>query len=657
MPLTVQLLRSSLRSYKAGRGASSLLSLERLKAFNKLDPSIIENLFSDFYRIKRTPYKYNFALMSRHALSRIYEKYVALLRPEKDVGSKEKTLFPINLPETHRNKAAGVIFTPQFIPRFFCRFIEQQVPPRMFRDMEIVDPACGSGIFLRTFLEQKVKRYDLTTRDIGNCFRGVLGLDVDENACQASRLSLALLHLMRTDKLPTAQSFIILAEEAIKFYQEHGSLKEKFGAVVGNPPFVRLELQSESLKKRVRDFLSDISGGRPDLYLGILRLAMHMVKPDGYLAFVLPHSFLMGRAPQAIRKELRKDFWIRSIVDLSSIRVFEDYSAYVVLLIAQKKSVGLQTPPTCRVVLCQEFVGNALQDCLDNRTVRTPYYSVFDVEQNYFGEEPWILLGPEETRLEQKLKKMSKVEDFLIVREGLITGDDKKYILEPSKIPNEEKTLYTPFLPDRVIGRYTVPERTRKYVYFPYCNGERIKEKELRKANKTWSYLKKIKGELKKSALKTWPYLVRGRERELLNPKIVAPHLVLLPRFALDTKGKYAVSHAPFMIPRAKDCDLDLLKFFTAVLNSSVVHWHLGTHAYRYSRGYVVLEPGYVSKIPVPNPSKVSPTVFAKIIGLVDKRIETGDILLEKEIDKLILEAYGLDQTEKKLLGVGIRDL
>jgi len=645
-----KVLCACLRAYKAGRGATSLLTLKRLAAFGKVHESIIENLISDFYRIKKTPYAYNFAMMSRHALSRIYEKYVALLHQEDDSKIKDKTLFPIELPEAHRNKAAGAIYTPQFIPRFFCRFIEDQIPPRVFKQLEIADPACGSGIFLRTFLERMSGRAELNTAEIKGCFKKVLGLDVDENACQASRLSLALLHLMCTDSLPSARSLQIIADEAIRYFEANDNLKEKFGAVIGNPPFVRLELQTANMRKRVQGFLSDIMKGRADLYLAILRLAMKMAKPEGYLAFVLPHSFLTGAAPAAMRQELHDMFWLRSVVDLSAINVFEDYGTYVVLLIAQKKGYNVQAPPACRVVLCQDFVGDALQACLENKTIRTPYYSVFDVDQGYFGKGPWTLLGPEEARLEEKLNRMSKVDDFFVVREGLVTGDDEKYVLAANKVPKEDEFLYAPLLADRAMQRYAVPATTGKCVYYPYREGKKIPEDELRKAKTTWMYLEKIRDDLGTSASATWPYLVRGREKDMMQPKIISPHLMLLPRFSLDAQGKYAVSHAPFLVPRGKECDLDFLKFFTAVLNSSVVYWYIGTHAYRYSRGYVMLDPKYVKHIPVPDPSRVAPTLVARLIALVDKRVKTGDIAIEEKIDEIALDAYGLSQAERNLL-------
>ncbi|MHC4476424.1 MAG: Eco57I restriction-modification methylase domain-containing protein [Planctomycetota bacterium] len=643
-------LLAALRAYQAGRGAASLLSTDRLEAFKKLDASMIESLIGDFYKVRRVPYEYNFALMSRHALSRIYEKYVALLRQEKIPDGKERTLFPIDLPEAERNKAAGAIYTPQFIPRFFCRFIEDQLPPPAFRDLRIADPACGSGIFLLIFLERKTRHLDLTTSDIRDVFAGIMGLDIDENACQVSRLSLARLHLMRTNTLP--RSTKVQTDDAIGFYQSHNNLAEGFGAVVGNPPFVRFESQTPAMKRRVKSFLSDIQSEKADLYLGILRVAMKMVKPNGFLGFVLPHSFLVNEGPESLRKELKEQFWLRCVVDLSAIRVFEDFSAYIILLVAQKKPESTGAAPACRVVLCQDFVGRALQDCLDNRTVRTPYYSVFDVDQGYFGEGAWVLLGTEEAMLERRLQAMPKVSSFLNVREGLITGCDEVFIMPADRVPADEKRLYVPFLADREIERYAVPKITQKFVYYPYHNMKRISETELRKAKSTWSYLVRHRKRLPKTAAKTWPYLVRARQKDLLQPKIVSPHLVLSPRFALDLTGQYAVSRGPFLVPREKEVDLELLKFFTAALNSSIVHWYLGTHAYRFSRGYVKLDPRYLSEVPVPDPSRVKPSEFRRIVSLVDERIETGSLDLDGKIDKLVLDTYGLTSAERELLGV-----
>ncbi|MCK4374500.1 MAG: N-6 DNA methylase, partial [Candidatus Brocadiae bacterium] len=643
----------SLKDYHAATGASKLLSLDKLTAFDTLDDSTVEGLIESFYKVKNTPYTYNFALMSRHALSRIYEKYVALLRQEASAEGRQKTLFPIGLPEAERNKAAGAIYTPQFVARFFARFVERNTVPQAFRQMKVADPACGSGIFLRAFVERQVARDDLTSAAVKSTFKRLTGIDIDASACDAARLSLAVLHLMLTDELPKALD--VRADDAIHVLLSDESVTEAYGAVVGNPPFVRLESQSPALQERVRGFLSDIARGRPDLYLAILRIAMRMVGPGGFLAMVLPHRFLIGKTPAGLRNELTSQFWLRCVVDLSAIRVFHDFSTYVILLIAQKKQGDDERPPSCRVVRCQDYVGQALQDCSESKTVRTPYYSVFDVEQECFGDGPWIVLGPEEGALERRLQAMPKLKDFLVVREGLITGADRVYILAKESVPKAESDLYAPLLPDREMDRYTVPRRTDSYVYYPYRVGQRIGEPELRQATRTWQYLVDRREALGKSATACWPYLVRGRERELLQPKIVCPNLMLVPRFALDQEGKYVVTRAPFLIPRQRRADTDLLMFFTGVLNSSVAHWYLTTHAHRFSRGYVKVEPATLKNFGVPDPARIPSGDFARIVELVKKRIESRDRRVEGEIDTMVLQAYGLTAAERQVIGAELQ--
>jgi len=107
-----------------------LINEEQLRTFDGLDRETVFSLFSSFYRNKYTPYEYDFSLMSKHALSRIYEHYVSILRIEKP--SQTLTTLPLfpPLPAEGRNKAYGGIYTPQFIARFFARYLREQM--RMF---------------------------------------------------------------------------------------------------------------------------------------------------------------------------------------------------------------------------------------------------------------------------------------------------------------------------------------------------------------------------------------------------------------------------------------------------------------------------------------------------------------------------------------------
>ena len=296
-----------------------LIDESLLSAFDGLDGQTIQALIMDFYRIKYAkPYEYDFSLISKHALSRIYERYTSLLRI---VESDQLSLFPL-LSEEKPNKAYGSVYTPQFIARFFARYLREQMPPLEFKRLKTLEPSVGSGIFLRTLLEIQCDptQGGVTTEFIHLAFENVVGLDVDPNACQAALLSLSLLYLVLTNQLPSNIS--IQNDEAIKYYQEHPELRNSFGAVITNPPFVALTDQSEAMRQRITDFMSIDASGKIDLSLAFLKISLEVLKPGGYGLFVLPHKFLLSKSDSGIRNLIAQTSWIRCLVDLSSMPVF-----------------------------------------------------------------------------------------------------------------------------------------------------------------------------------------------------------------------------------------------------------------------------------------------------------------------------------------------
>jgi len=91
---------------------------------------------------------------------------------------------------------------------------------------------------------------------------------------------------------------------------------------------------------------------------------------------------------------------------------------------------------------------------------------------------------------------------------------------------------------------------------------------------RTWAYLQSHKGQLEqrppvKTGRLPWWQPERPRFDYLLRPKIVSPHLVVVPRFSLDQAGEYAITRSPLLYPKGKSVEQDLLRFFLAVLNST----------------------------------------------------------------------------------------
>jgi len=653
-----EVIRQTFLKYSTEEIPIYLFDQAKLKIFDKLDEQTVYSLLSDFYRNKYAPYGYDFSIMSKHALSRIYEHYASILRIEE---SPQLSLFP-PLPEEEINKSFGSIYTPQFIARFFAKYLREHLPPPVFRRLKAADPACGSGIFLRTLLELQCDpiRNGATTEFIIEAFDNVFGIDVDENACQATRLSLALLYLVLVNSFP--KNLNIVSHEAIEYYQQHPNLRNSSDVVMANPPFVSLKFQNSEMRTRLSQFMGEYAIGRKDLYLAFLRIGIEMLKPGGYGLFVLPHSFFLSKNASKMRKHLFETSWIRCIADLSAIRVFEDYGSYIILLIFQKKFGSEKKPPIATIVKCQDLVGRALQDVIEGRVIETNFYSVYNLEQKVFGDDEWHILLPTEVAIERKLKTLPTIEDFMYIRQGFVSGADDVFIVQGDTIPKGEKEIYAPFLPDREMVSYTVPKKPARFVFYPYINELRIEEKDLRESfPETWSYLLSHRRKLKtrdpvvKGDLEWWRPARPRQPKNMMRPKILTPHLVLVPRFSLDREGKYAISHAPFIYPKEDFAEDDLLRFFVAILNSTTGYWHIAKHSHLYQQGYAMLEVKTLKKTPVPDPTKISKTELRKLLRLVDKRMEvlgSEALDIERQIDKLVTDLYQLSSQER--LGLGL---
>ena len=628
--------------------------LALLNVFDDLDPATLTELVSNLYRSRFTPYRYDFSLISKHALSRVYEHYVSLLR---DKSSPQLWLFQ-DLPSEVRNKDLGSVYTPQYIARFFARFLRENMTPKAFRTIKSVDPACGSGMFLRTLLEMQCNPFSGIDVDqvVPAALANAIGVDVDPNACQATRLSLSLLHLVLVGDLP--DNLPIFEREAMEF-MSGADFPNDVDVVIANPPFVRWDGLPRGMRDRLQKYLSDLGHGKNDLYLAFLKLAIERLQPEGYLLFVLPHSFLLAHNAGSIREELARHFSIRVLADLSEIPVFDGIGSYVVLLIAQKR-VDAGTPAL--IVRCRDFVGHALQDAIDGKLTHRDAYEVFHTPQSTFRHAEWLVLPPAEEELAERLRRHPVLGDLFEVRQGAVTGFDDVFIVHSDcSVARTDPEVWVPLLSDREMVRFTTPSQTERRMFMPFSSqGARLTRKELQSRHRaTWNYLcshrKNLENRLavRRETVEWWaPERPRG-PMNLLRPKIVTPHLVLLPRFGVDEKGRYAVTRSPYLVPRAEVESAAFLKFAVAVLNSSLGHWQIAAKSHKYSRGYLMLEKKTLETIRIPNPAALSAGRIRQVVGLVDALAASdGNSETLGRLEGLVTECFGFTRADRESGGV-----
>ncbi len=637
-----------------------LIDYTLLKKFDKVNKQSFSFLLNDFYENRHNSFfSYDFSIMSSHALSRIYEKYVALLKVE---NSSQLTFFP-KLPSEQINKAYGAVYTPQYVARFFARYLKENLPPSEFKSLKIIDPAVGSGIFLRSLLEiQCDPRVEGITKEvISQNFASAAGVDIDVNACKATELSLALLQLLLTGKFPDRLN--INNVEAIGYFKNHPELKESYDAVLANPPFIPYYSQSDEIKSILKDYLGDLKVGSPDIYLAFLKMGLDLLKPGGFGLYIVPQSFMLSSHASKMRREIYDKCNIKCIADLSSIPVFGDVGVYVNLLIFQKKRTDIPPESKTIVVKCQELVGKALFDAVNRDFKENTFYSVFEVSSDIFKKKEWHILPLGETKLMKRLSLFPTLDNFLEIRQGFVSGNDKAFIFDKNKIPKGEEEAFMSYLPDKEMDRYLVPDETKKAFLFPFKDGKKMERDEfILKFPETWKILKEFREEnqSKKSFEKSewWrPHRTRHPDKLQIG-KIITPHLVLTPKFSIDFDGEYSVSHAPFFIPKKEELSTnDFLKFFCAVLNSSACFWYISNHSHVYRGGYTKLEVHTLKDTPVPDPSSVPPVTMKKIINLVTDRLHSDGyeaIKIERQIDELIADIYLLNSEERGLLGIDI---
>src|SRR3972149_7618719 len=245
----------------------------------------------------------------------------------------------------HR-KLLGTHYTPDSVVDYIVNrtlrpYLES---PDLFTNIRILDPACGSGLFL-------LKAYDVladywkktfgsfTSKDAQHLIENHLfGIDIDEQAVLATRR-----HLIQKASLADGVSFNIdfnfVVGDALglrPFYSQMqigkqslpkpsfgGKFSEhSFDCILGNPPYVRI--QNTPLEKRERYISAYITAvGRFDISCLFFELSDYLLKENGRLGFIVSNKILSTSGAKKLRSFLLTNFAIEEIVDLSDTKLFD----------------------------------------------------------------------------------------------------------------------------------------------------------------------------------------------------------------------------------------------------------------------------------------------------------------------------------------------
>jgi len=269
---------------------------------------------------------FDFSIIQIELISQIYETFLAKVTP----GQK---------------KASGVYYTP---PALVELILNEKLPvngKETQYKLKILDPACGSGIFLVESFKRLVKRYE-NARNIEKLTDfetlkklltdNIYGIECDSNAIKVAAFSLYLAlvdcldpkTLWQGKKLP----FLIndpydktLKEQGGNLYKRDTIEENKeierisFDLVVGNPPF-GTETKERKLPASIRDYCNENQFAK-EMVFPFLHKAVRFA-PKGEIAMIFNTKILTNTQStyQNFRKWLMQKCYVEKVYNFSILR-------------------------------------------------------------------------------------------------------------------------------------------------------------------------------------------------------------------------------------------------------------------------------------------------------------------------------------------------
>lgn len=430
--------------------------------------------------------------------------------------------------------------------------------------------------------------------------------------------------LKREDNLSDQKQFFHWKLEfpEVFFDMKKGGEKENpgFDVVVGNPPYIRIETLDHTLAD-VYDMLFYAVHERCDIYVAFVELSYQKINTNGRVGLIVSNQFMVSEYGLHLRKLLSQKYGLVEIIDFTNYSAFPNISTYSCILIGSKHP---SDKIRCIKLYSQDAVDHVSKRGLF-QPITHPDIKEFLLESKSLSSEEWVIEDKTKKRILDRVKSNSlSLGDIALIGSPLTTGKDnilygkikKEYNNEivltftNGEKKNLEKQIWKKILRPKMIKKW-VPKATSIRVFFPYVNKEN-KSFELIDADyfltnfpKTYEYLIKYKNELlaRKDSRKTWLELNRpwyslhrvGVPDNYLKPKILVPSVIFEPKFCHDKNGLLFPHGGIFGITPH-----DYNAFFLlGLLNSSLTYFFLSSIAPPKRGGYISLDVGIISKIPI----------------------------------------------------------
>ena len=456
-----------------------------------------------------------------------------------------------------------------------------------------------------------------------------------------------------------------------------------FDAVIGNPPYIRIQalkewapLEVEHYKKRFKS----ASKGNYDIYVVFVENGLNLLNSNGRLGFILPHKFFNAKYGEQLRSIVSTGNHLGEVIHFGDQQVFSGATTYTCLMFLDK--AGNKQFQVSKVSNLEEWRNseNAIKGKMFSRNV---------------SSADWNFVVGKGTALFNRIKSLPlKLSDVTSrIFQGIKTGADSVYIVEKilmkgkltkvyCKAKNKdfwlESNLLRPLIKGGDSKRYHYMH-VNKHILFPYqsrndSKTSLIPEKTIKeKYPYIYKYLLNNKDSLQNREHglmrgSTWYGYSRVQALDVIQlPKIFTPDIAPHSSFSFDHQGAIfftggvAGGYGIQVLPEYK------YEYILGILNSKLTSWFIAQSATQMRGGYFSYESRFISNISIWNLDN-SDKRYDKMVKMVEQMLSLNKKLAkvktpheknviqrqieatDRQIDSLVYKLYSLSEKEIKIV-------
>lgn len=633
--------------------------------------------------------------VSVNILGHIFEQSISDLENIKE----EKVL---------RRKKEGVYYTPDYITDYICRntiitylskkgvnTIDKLIDEysdnleeleTKFKNIKILDPACGSGSFLLKAVEVLLeihREVQILKQDVGEYTakkkasmkrwqkrgikgdsqltlvkwneedeareiieKNIFGVDINEESVEITKLSLFFKIVKKNKKLIDLSDNIKCGNSLIdnpdfageKAFNWDKEFPFKFDIIIGNPPYVKRQIISD--QNQIKYFEEEYKSAfyNFDLYMLFVEKGANLLHEKGILGYILPSKFVTTKTGEGLRNFIDETCHIKQFVDFKQYQVFEDVTTYTCLIFIDK----IKDKKTMYLTINQDSPTDLTSYNKNNIEIKKSYSNI-----------GWDL-SSENFIFKKKGRKIKEISDIFT---GIETGADKIFILEKGDDLFNKFLEYEGNITHKVLKGSNVDEYycdPDKYIVIvPYDIQRNLMSLTHIKNNfpEIYHYLienkedleNREKGKMKND--KWYGYVYPKNLHKYEDKRIIWPDIALSPEFTINENTWHVRTVCSLKLKEEYDKEYSN-EYLLAILNSKLFHYYLKKNSNAIRGGYLRFRPQYVSEFPI-----VDETKSDNIVNLVkDQLLKTN--LLNKNITRFkyrIISNFNIKQITKKI--------